>query len=92
MSTKIDTKTHGYVTVTTEDDMGDLHTTTYFVRRDGEMGYVRIFDDAGRHPQVCELLSTRGNTLMATAETLPAVIKTELRRAKEAMKREQARW
>jgi hypothetical protein len=29
---------------------------------------------------------------MATAETLPMVIKTELRRAKEAMKREQARW
>ncbi len=79
--------------VTAERDnpiTGERTTTTYFVRHvsGGNAGYVRIRDAAARFPQVCERLSSTGNALMATAETLPAVIRRELRRCIAAERRE----
>ena len=62
---------------------GERDTTTYFVRGLSE-GYVCIRDAAGRFPQVCERLSSTGPTLRATTETLPAVIRRELRRRNRA--------
>jgi len=73
--------------VTVERDCpytGDRKSITYTVRSDGALGYVRVYDDAGRYPQVCVGLTDRGETLMATAETLPAVIRQELRRAQRS--------
>lgn len=71
--------------VTVERDnpfSGERESTTYFAPHmsGGKPGYVRIRDAAGRYPQVCERLSSTGHTLMATPETLPAVIRRELRR------------
>lgn len=68
-------------------------TTTYFVPylSDNRAGYVRIRDSRGQFPQVCEGLSSRGNTLMATPETLPAVIRRELRKLNAELKREMNR-
>lgn len=82
MKTIITAKSNA-VTVERDDHFdGERTVTTYFVHpmSDGRPGYVRIRDAAGRYPQVCEGLSTTGNTLMATPETLPAVIRRELRR------------
>lgn len=65
-----------------DHELGRRTTTTYFVPHmsNGQSGYVRIRDKQCRFPQVCELLSGSGATLMATAETLPDVIRRELRR------------
>ena len=79
------------VTVERDDPFtGERTTTTYFAPHmsGGKAGYVRIRDAAGRYPQVCERLSSTGNTLMATPETLPAVIRRELRRRVAADRRE----
>jgi hypothetical protein len=95
MKTKITSPQYGYVTLTRDDDETDgPETTTYFVNkfRADRPSYVRILDDAGQYPQVCELLSNRGNTLMATPDTLETVIRAELRRARAKAKRERSRW
>lgn len=76
------------VTVERDDELtGERTRTTYFCW--GE--YVHIKDRAGRYPQVCEHLNSLGSTLRATDETLPAVIRRELRRRREAWRRELAR-
>jgi hypothetical protein len=85
MKTKI-TVNSNEVTVERDDLLsGERVATTYFVPYSG--GYVRIRDDAGRNPQVCEGLSERGPTLEATVETLPTVIRRELRRRSSIDKR-----
>jgi hypothetical protein len=43
------------------DDAPARISTTYFCPING--GYVRIADEAGHNPQVCEGLANRGNTL-----------------------------
>jgi len=78
MKTKI-TVNSNEVTVERDDFLsGERISTTYFVPHRG--GYVRVRDDAGRNPQVCEMLFSTGSTLDATVETLPAIIRRELRR------------
>lgn len=94
MKTKI---TVGSNSVTVERDnliTGDRTSTTYFAPNlsGGQPGYVRIHDKAGRYPQVCERLSSTGSTLMATPETLPAVIRRELRRCVAAEKKLMRQW
>ena len=79
------------VTVARDDPLtGERRITTYFVPHmsDGKAGYVRVRDTAGRYPQVCDGLNSTGDTLMATPETLPAVIRRELRRRNAADRRE----
>jgi len=90
MKTKITVDSNHYVTVERDDLFsGERTTTTYFAPHlsNGQAGYVRIADRAGRFPQVCERLSSTGSTLMATPENLPAVIRRELRRRYAADRR-----
>jgi len=62
-------------------------STTYFCPVDG--GYVRIADDAGRHPQVCEGLASMGNTLYCRdPATLIDLIRRERRKALAADRRQ----
>ena len=76
------------VTVEMDDELtGERTSTTYFCM--GE--YVHIKDRAGRYPQVCERLSGSGSTLRATDDTLLAVIRRELRRRRDAHRRELGR-
>lgn len=92
MKTKI-TVNSNEVTVERDDEfVGRRTTTTYFVPHmsSGQSAYVRIRDRAGRHPQVCEGLNSTGSTLIATPETLAAVIRRELRRRVAADRRELA--
>ena len=93
MKTKITVESNN-VTVDRDDPFsGERCTTTYFVGNttNGKLGSVRIRDGAGRYPQVCERLESTGNTLMATTETLPTVIRRELRRRNAADRRELTR-
>ena len=90
MKTKL-TVSSNNVTVERDDPFtGERSSTTYFAPyiSNGSAGYVRVRDAAGRYPQVCERLNSTGNTLMATPETLPAVIRRELRRRNAADRRE----
>jgi hypothetical protein len=90
MKTKITVDSNN-VTVERDDPFsGERTCTTYFAPHtsSGQAGYVRIRDSAGRYPQVCDGLNSTGNTLMATPETLPAVIRRELRRRNAADRRE----
>src|SRR4051812_45868079 len=59
-----------YITLTAENEVGEVETTRYFVSRSEKGGYVKIHDKAGRFPQVCDKLYTTGPTLWATADTL----------------------
>lgn len=93
MRAKITVDSRG-VTVTRDDPFrGQRITTTYFAPHtvDGHAGYVRIRDSHGQYPQVCEILSGSGKTLMATPKSLPAIIRRELRKLNAAEKREMAR-
>ncbi len=76
------------VTLTAENWIGDLETTTYFVSSGTKGGYVRIRDKEGRYPQVCDHLHTTGPTLWATVDTLADVIRREYRAARAAEKRQ----
>lgn len=90
MKTKITVDSND-VTVDRDDPFsGERTSTTYFAPHtsSGSAGYVRIRDSAGRFPQVCVGLNSTGHTLMATPETLPAVIRRELRRRNAADQRE----
>ena len=83
MKTKITVDSNN-VTVERDDPFtGERSRITYFAPHmsGGKPGYVRIRDTAGRYPQVCERLNSTGNTLMATPESLPRVIRRELDRS-----------
>jgi len=49
-------------------------TTVYIHHTTSGLGYVRV-NLHGREQQVCERLRPRGTTLLATPETLPAVMR-----------------
>lgn len=73
-------------------DTGEIETHTYWVGDGG--GYVHEITPerpgtSGR--QVCERLYSSGSTLMARPETLADVIRRELRRRREADRRDQRR-
>lgn len=76
-----------YVTLTADNEIGERRSTTYFISAGEGLRYVRIWDDEGRYPQVCEMLSNRGNTLMATPATLAKVIRHEHRAAQAWLRR-----
>lgn len=70
------------VTLTAENAVGEIKTTTYFVSYGERGGYVRIRDAEGRNPQVCDMLWPTGPTLWATTATLADVIRREHRRGR----------
>ncbi len=82
MKAKILVRENGYVELSYDDFDGGRTVTIYFVPQNG--GYVRVYHASGNHYQVCEKLSTRGNTLMSTRENLPALIRAEWRKFKKA--------
>jgi hypothetical protein len=79
------------VTVERDDPVsGERTTTRYYVPYGG--GHVRILVPFGREmPTACKALYERGPALAATVETLPAVIRRELRR-RNALERRIAVW
>ena len=56
-------------------------------RYSDEPSYVWEVHADGRRTQPCEMLAGCGNTLMATTETLPDVIRREYRRKVRAAKK-----
>jgi len=80
------------VTLTYVDSNTDEQVTREFFVPNGG-GYVREHDAAGRYPQVCELLSSRGNTLQAgSPQALLELVRREWRRGREAGRREWRRF
>lgn len=92
MRTKITVDDYGDVSVLRDDPIsGEITRVTYTVAPNtspGRPSHVRIRDRAGQFPQVCERLSSTGRTLLATPESLPAVIRRELRRRVALERRE----
>lgn len=88
MRTSITQDRQGYVALSYDDPViDDRVTMTFFCPPDG--GYVRLWTQDGRHPQVCDRLATRGSTLMAPSrDALLDIIRREYR----AMRREFLRW
>jgi hypothetical protein len=90
----------GYVTITYDDDRaeGGRVTREFSVRNDGERHYVlehaqeRLDGIYPPQQQVCERLSSRGNTLRANAASLADVIRREYRAMRAAERREAARY
>jgi hypothetical protein len=67
------------VTVERDDISGERTTTRYYVPHGGRYVHIRV--PHGREmPTACKALYERGPTLTSTVETLPAVIRRELRR------------
>ena len=68
------------------DDVPARISTTYFCPGSG--GYVRIYDSAGNHRQVCDGLSSTGSTLYCKdPERLIDLIRRERRSGIEADRR-----
>ena len=80
MKAKITAESNGSVTLEHDDFYGERQSTNYFVPSNG--GYVRAHCANGNHYQICEKLSTRGNTLFSTRENLPELIRAEWRKCK----------
>lgn len=80
MRTTITTTSCGDVVLSYDDFItGDRHTRTFFCPSGG--GYVREEDSYRNNPQVCDGLSRRGPTLMASSDAdLIRVIRREYRR------------
>jgi hypothetical protein len=68
-----------------DSDTGERLTREFSVRSDGKAGYVREGER-----QVCDRLSSTGNTLLCTCDELLSVIRREyraMRRAEQAIDR-----
>ena len=77
----------GYVIVTYDDPELGRTAMEFFCPPQG--GYVRMWTQDGRHPQICERLARKGNTLISpSADALLKIIRREYR----AMRREHAKW
>jgi hypothetical protein len=74
------------------DECGKRIVRVFTVRRDGKTGYVQEwFRDTNTWKQVCERLTSMGNTLMATDATLAEVIRREYKRMVAAEARREAK-
>ena len=86
---KITTHGTGSLTIEYENEF-DIHEVRTFVVR-GRYVY-ELFGFNGGEQQVCDRLSSRGETLMATDETLTDVIRREYKAMRAAEKREAERY
>lgn len=81
MKAKIVLESDGSVTLYRDGDcfIDERVSINYFVPLQG--GYVRAFGINGRHSQVCDKLSYRGNALISTHENLLSLIRSEWRKS-----------
>jgi len=79
----------GHVTLEyTDPVIGERVSREFVVHRYSDApSYVLEVQPDGSMTQPCEMLEDRGNTLKATAETLPDVIRREYRRMVRAAKK-----
>jgi hypothetical protein len=76
-----------HVEVTYDDDEGGRASMLFFCPPEG--GYVHLWTQDGRHPQICDRLARTGSTLESpSGADLLRVIRREYR----AMKREHQKW
>ena len=80
--TRIKTDEHGAVLLTAEDGWGETVTRRFYVRSAEQPGYVRQGDGDPSDPQVCEMLSSRGQTLHCSRAALLVVVRREWSRAR----------
>jgi hypothetical protein len=82
--------TYTFHTALLSDDADTPRAWTFFLRGD----YVYFTDEHGRDRQVCRRLYTFGDTLTASPDTLPQVIRrhARLRRYDEAQRARNPRW
>lgn len=91
MKTTITADQHGYVTISYDDYLNERVTRTFFCPVNG--GYVKEQDKQQQYPQVCERLSSRGNTLECSSrDKLLDLIRREYRAMRRAEKREDSRY
>lgn len=89
MKTKITVNQNRSVTVERDDVFsGERVERTYFVGATSGLGYVHYHTANGGSSQICEGMSGSGNTLMASRESLPAVLRQELRKQNAREKRD----
>ena len=88
MRASITQNQQGYVILCYDDPRLEARVRMmFFCPQDG--GYVRLWTQDGRHPQACDRLATRGDTLISPSrDALLGIIRREYR----AMKREHAKW
>ncbi len=79
MRTRIDQNQQGHVTLEHIDLITEQHEERVFTAP-AEHGYVRELQSDGSTRQPCECLDRLGPTLMASEETLLAVIRREYRK------------
>jgi len=81
MKTKITVNANSSVTVERDDIYsGERTQRTYFVGAASGLGYVCYYTANGGTSQICEGMSGSGNTLRASRQTLPDVLRRELRK------------
>ena len=87
MKTKITVNANRSVTVERDDIYsGERTQRTYFVGAATGLGYVHYYTANGGTFQICEGMCSTGNTLMASRDSLPAVLRRELRKLNAAEK------
>jgi hypothetical protein len=85
MKTKITINPSQSVTVEMDADFsGERFERTYFVRASDGLGYVYYTEKNGRVSQICDGMADRGITLMASRDSLPTVLRREIRKARRA--------
>ena len=82
------TEDRGDVVIEYYDDMEDRRVKRRFTAPLSRVGYVQEIDRNGDTHQVSEGLYSTGNTLRASSDTLPSVIRREWRRRQRNLSRE----
>ncbi len=83
--TRFEVSAIGSVLVSYTDETGAYWTREFRCPQDG--GYVREVMRNGDQKQVCDELSSMGNTLWCTREALPALIRREYRKMRLTAKK-----
>lgn len=81
MKSKITVNANRSVTVERDDIYsGERTQRTYFVGAASGLGYVHYYTPSGGTSQICDGMRSSGATLMASRDSLPAVLRRELRK------------
>ena len=89
MKAKITVNSDHSVTVERDEVLsGERVVHTYFVSALSGVGYVFYHTATGGTSQICEGMGITGSTLMASRESLPTVLRRELRKQANREKRD----